>query len=98
MKLPAPSLGAIVSVATIVLLAASPLPAWSQSDAAIKKAIVQESIATYPRNCPCPYSSARNGSRCGRRSAYNRAGGYAPLCYDSDVTAEMVRAYRARQH
>jgi hypothetical protein len=64
------------------------------SDAQIKKVLVEESIAAYDGNCPCPYSRARNGSRCGKRSAYSREGGAAPLCYEHDVTAEMVRAYR----
>lgn len=64
------------------------------SDAQITKLLIDESIAAYDGNCPCPYSRARNGSRCGKRSAYSREGGAAPLCYPSDVTAEMVQAYR----
>lgn len=66
-----------------------------ESDAQIKQRIIQQSIDSYPGNCPCPYNSASNGSRCGRRSAYNRAGGYAPKCFASDVTAAEVAAYRA---
>jgi hypothetical protein len=66
----------------------------SRSDAQIKKLLIDESIAAYPGNCPCPYSRARNGSRCGKRSAYSREAGAAPLCYPSDVTAEMVQTYR----
>src|ERR1041384_1283993 len=64
------------------------------SDAQIKKLLIDESIAAYDGNCPCPYSRARNGSRCGRRSAYSREGGAAPLCFERDVTSEMVQAYR----
>jgi hypothetical protein len=64
------------------------------SDAQIKKALIEDSIAAYDGNCPCPYSRARNGSRCGKRSAYSREGGAAPLCFPADVTAEMVQAYR----
>ncbi len=66
----------------------------ARSDADIKKLIIAESIAAYPGPCACPYNSARNGSRCGKRSAYSRPGGYAPICYDTDVTAGMVRDYR----
>lgn len=66
------------------------------SDAQVRKILIEESIAAYDGNCPCPYSRARNGSRCGRRSAYDREGGAAPLCFDKDVTAEMVSEYRAR--
>lgn len=43
---------------------------------AIKQKIIQQSIDRYPGNCPCPYNTASNGSRCGKRSAYNRAGGH----------------------
>lgn len=73
-------------------------PAYSQqSDKAIRQAIIQESIANYSGNCPCPYNSASNGSSCGKRSAYSRVGGESPLCYDNDVTDEMVREYK-QQH
>ncbi|MGN9711914.1 hypothetical protein ACG9WQ_000640 [Acinetobacter variabilis] len=67
----------------------------SQSAEAIKRKIIQQSIESYPGNCPCPYNTARNGSRCGKRSAYNRAGGYAPLCYPEDVSDRMVREYKS---
>lgn len=66
----------------------------SPSDAQIKALLIEASIAGYSGNCPCPYSTARNGSRCGRRSAYSREGGAEPLCYAKDVSADMVRAYR----
>lgn len=65
------------------------------SDAQIKTILIEESIASYAGSCPCPYSTARNGSRCGRRSAYSREGGAEPLCYPADVSAEMVKEYRA---
>lgn len=74
--------------------AAHPKQPPQPSDADIRHLIIQESIASYPGPCACPYSSARNGSRCGRRSAYRRPGGYPPLCYDRDVSDEQVRAYR----
>ncbi len=48
------------------------------NDEQVKKAIIQESISNYPGNFPCPYNSARNGSRCGGRSAWSRAGGICP--------------------
>jgi hypothetical protein len=67
------------------------------TDAQIRTILIEESIAAYSGNCPCPYSTARNGSRCGRRSAYSREGGAEPLCYPKDVSAEMVKEYR-EQH
>jgi hypothetical protein len=66
------------------------------SDAQIKQRIIQESIDSYPGNCPCPYNTDRAGRRCGARSAYNRPGGYAPKCFASDVLAAEVAAYRRR--
>jgi hypothetical protein len=65
------------------------------SDGQIKKILIRESIASYSGNCPCPYNTASNGSSCGGRSAWSRAGGEEPLCYPKDVSAEMVREYRA---
>jgi hypothetical protein len=65
------------------------------TDAQIKALIIQESIDSYPGPCACPYQHARNGSLCGGRSAYNRPGGYAPLCYPRDVSATLVAEYRA---
>lgn len=86
----------LVLAATALALSASPsLAKGPVSEAQIKQAIIQDSIDSYPGNCPCPYNSARNGSRCGGRSAWSRAGGYAPMCYPSDVTKAQVQAYRA---
>ena len=71
------------------------VPLFAQeSVAVIKQKMIEESIASYPGNCPCPYNSARNGSSCGKRSAWSKGGGYSPLCYESDITKEMVREYR----
>lgn len=69
--------------------------ARAPSDAAIRKLLIKASIDDYDGNCPCPYNTARNGSRCGKRSAWSKPGGASPLCYDSDVTDEMVAEYRA---
>lgn len=79
---------------TASLLLCGGADAAPRSDAQIKKAIIRESIASYPGNCPCPYNTARNGSSCGRRSAYSRAGGYGPICYASDISKTDVQAYR----
>lgn len=65
-----------------------------QSDAQVKQRIIRESVATYPGPCACPYNTDRAGRSCGRRSAYSRPGGYAPLCYPADVTAAQVADWR----
>lgn len=67
------------------------------ADEQVKQQIIQESIDSYPGNCPCPYNHASNGSRCGKRSAWSRAGGYAPICYKDEITAEMVSEWRGRE-
>ncbi len=59
--------------------------------------MIQASIDGYDGSCPCPYNTARNGSRCGRRSAYDREGGESPLCFPSDITDEMAREFDESQ-
>jgi hypothetical protein len=83
-----------LSCAVLLLVGVASAADKRLSDSQIKQLLIKESIASYDGNCPCPYSTARNGSRCGRRSAYSRPGGEAPLCYDKDVSAEMVSEYR----
>lgn len=64
------------------------------TDQQIRQQIIQQSIASYRGSCPCPYSVARNGSNCGGRSAYSRAGGYQPKCYPKDVSDAEVKQYK----
>lgn len=67
------------------------------SVAQVKQKIIAESIAAYPGRCPCPYNAARNGSACGGRSAWSRQGGYAPLCFEREISAAMVLRWRQEQ-
>ncbi len=67
------------------------------STSAIKKTLIARSIAYYSGSCPCPYNRTRSGRRCGGNSAYSRPGGASPLCFESDVSAQMVSDFRARQ-
>jgi hypothetical protein len=84
-------------IAFLVTLLTATAALAAMSDQQVKQAIIQESIASYPGPCACPYNLAHNGSMCGRRSAYSRPGGYAPICYESQITPEMIRTYR-QQH
>jgi len=84
---------AILAILAIIF-AAQPAQA-RLSDAQIRQRIIEESISSYPGNCPCPYNVDRAGRSCGRRSAYSRPGGYSPKCYATDVSETEVRAYRA---
>lgn len=83
------------------MLTALAVPAFALqgivSDDQIAQQIIKESIANYPGPCACPYNHARNGSSCGRRSAYSRTGGYDTVCYREDVSADDITAYR-EQH
>lgn len=55
--------------------------------------IIRQSIAAYPGSCPCPFSHDRAGRRCGGRSAWSRPGGYAPVCYESDISQSRLSSY-----
>ena len=85
---------ALFSMLFLLLIATSAYAQTSGSDSEIKQALIQQSIIAYPGKCACPYQSASNGSRCGKRSAYSRIGGYEVLCYENDVTDDMVEQYR----
>jgi hypothetical protein len=65
------------------------------SDSQIAEQMIDQSISQYPGNCPCPYSRARDRSRCGGRSAYSKAGGAEVICYREQVTAEMIQKFRS---
>ena len=52
--------------------------------------ILQQSRARHSGNCACPDDRDKAGRRCGGRSAYSKPGGYAPLCYTSDVSRAMI--------
>jgi len=84
------------ALAAVVATGAANLAFGAPTDEEIKQLIIQESIASYPGNCPCPYNRAANGSKCGKRSAWSRAGGYAPICYPEEVTPNMIDDWRHR--
>lgn len=74
-----------------------PAPAVPQlSESTIIQKLIQESVASYPSSCACPEDRDRAGRKCGKRSAWSKGGGYAPLCYASDVTPAMIAAFKAR--
>lgn len=88
----------IVSVIGLCVFATSAqiaIAKSSLSDAEIRQRIIAASISSYPGRCPCPYNVARNGSSCGGRSAWSRAGGYAPICYPTEVSKSQVDKWRA---
>jgi hypothetical protein len=88
--------GLVLAILASLLSTASlaKAPASALSDQHIAEQLIQQSISRYPGNCPCPYNSTANGRACGKRSAYSRPGGQAPLCYAEDVTPDMIKRYR----
>ncbi|SHO56078.1 hypothetical protein [Vibrio quintilis] len=86
-----------VSIVLLILFLFSPLTALSKeemSDAQVRQQIIHDSIRRYPGNCPCPYSRASNGHRCGKRSAWSKPGGYAPVCYPEEISDQAVEKWR----
>jgi hypothetical protein len=94
----------MVRVSLTIMGLAIIIPAFAlqpQSDAEIRQAIIQQSIAAYNATghpCACPYQTDRAGHSCGRRSAYSRPGGASPLCYPDDVTDSMMADWRRAHH
>jgi hypothetical protein len=78
----------------VMLIAIGAAHAATLTNAQIKQAVIQESLAGYPGTCPCPYNVDRRGHSCGRRSAFSRPGGFAPICYATQVTPAMIDEYR----
>lgn len=68
--------------------------------AAIAALLIEESRRAYHaqgRPCACPDDRMRNGRACGGRSAYSKPRGAAPLCYPTDISEGMIKAYRERR-
>lgn len=84
----------LVMAISIFWVGASEAKTSKQSDDQIRQLIIEDSIASYPGVCACPFNSARNGSSCGRRSAWSKQGGYAPVCYKKEISKEMVDDWR----
>ena len=66
------------------------------TDREIKRYLIKISIMNYSGNCPCPYFTDRAGRRCGGRSAWSRVGGASPLCYENDISDQMVQLARRK--
>jgi len=70
----------------------------NSSDEKVALAIIRECRDVYLESgmrCACPDDLARDRSRCGLRSAYNRSGSATPRCYVADVSPKEIADYRA---
>ncbi|MFE3839528.1 hypothetical protein [Pseudogemmobacter sonorensis] len=79
------------------LVSFNPAPAHAITDAEIRQMMIEDSLWSYPGNCPCPENRDSAGRRCGKRSAYSKPGGYVPLCYPSDISEPMLDEYARRK-
>lgn len=84
----------IISVCVALCFLAT--PALALSTAEIKRTMIDQSIRSYSGNCPCPFNRAKNGSKCGKRSAWSRPGGASPICYESDISNQMLENFIRR--
>ena len=80
----------------LVMLWAAPASAQRLHDEEIRRQVINDSIARYRGDCPCPYSYAWNGAQCGNNSAYIKRTPDAPYCYPQDVHWREVQEYRVR--
>lgn len=83
----------ITGCVALCLMAA---PALALSTTEIKRMMIDQSIRSYSGNCPCPFNRASNGSKCGKRSAWSRPGGASPICYESDISGQMLENFIRR--
>jgi hypothetical protein len=70
------------------------------TDAAIIALVIAASVAAYKamgKPCACAEDRMSNGPSCGNNSAWVRAGSYKPLCRSTDVTPELIVAYRSKK-
>lgn len=87
---------AIILVGLIVASLADARP-MMLTDEQVRESIIQQSVSDYLATghpCACPYNADRAGHACGRRSAYSRPGGAAPICYPGDVSRGMIEDWR----
>jgi hypothetical protein len=50
-----------------------------------KQEIIRKSVSEYKGNCPCPWNTMKNGRSCGKNSAWSKAGGAKPICYEYEI-------------
>ena len=85
-----------IALALALLFVAGSAGARPVTDAQVRQQIIRQSIQSHGSYCVCPYQvrDRKKKTLCGRRSLYNRQGGYPPQCYAHDVTDDDVAAWR----
>ena len=98
-------------VVMLVLLLLHPIASADGhlTDEQVRQILINESIRSFPGNCPCPYSLEIKKSclgkkckarPCGGKSAWsNTPIGYpGPICFRADVSDEMVQYFLQKMH
>jgi len=81
-----------LAVAALGMLAAPALAGMADDE--VRRMIINDSIARWNGDCPCPYSYAWNGQQCGNNSAYIKRVPGGPYCYPQDVPHGLIYQYR----
>lgn len=66
------------------------------SDDAVRVLMIKDSVASFGKGCPCPYSENGFGGQCGTNSYYYKPGGRRLYCYLSDIPTRLVVFYRQK--
>lgn len=82
-------------IAALAIMA-TPALAQSSTDERDRRAMIAESFRNYSGNRSRPLNVDRAGRSCGKRSAYSKPGGAAPLCYPGDIPDTMLERWRSR--
>ncbi len=85
------NLSTVIYILTLIFL--SPVYGSENERDKIIQEIIYNSISSYDGKCACPYQRTSNGSRCGKRSAYSKPGGYEPLCFPKDITEDILNVF-----
>jgi hypothetical protein len=78
----------------LAALAFAAAPAFAESVPEPHATIIAQSVAAYPGPCACPWSTKKDGRKCGKASAYSKPGGKRLICFAEDVTAEDLAAFQ----
>ncbi|WP_141096265.1 hypothetical protein [Lacimicrobium sp. SS2-24] len=77
----------------LIIAAAMPSSGDSTRDRARKTGFINGYLSDGDEHngvCACPYDTAKDGSRCGNRSAWSQPGGTSPACnYDRITTGDF---------
>ena len=66
-------------------------------DDKIRYSLIKQSISKFKGKCPCPYSTYKNGVKCGSRSLWSKIDGRNPICFHVDIPQSVVNRIKRKQ-